>query len=99
MEFLVIYASESGHTRRIAEFAVERVKAKGASARLIEASARIPDLKFSDYTGVVIAGPVYQQRHPEDLISLVKAHAADAANVPSAFVSVSLAAAFPDGDA
>jgi menaquinone-dependent protoporphyrinogen oxidase len=99
MEFLVIYASESGQTRRIAEFSAERAEAKGANARLIEASARIPDLKFSDYTGVIVAGPVYQQRHPEDLISLVKAHAGDAARVPSAFISVSLAAAFPDGDA
>jgi menaquinone-dependent protoporphyrinogen oxidase len=98
MEFLVIYASEGGQTRRIADYIVERIEAKGGTAHLIEASARIPDLKFSDYAGVIVAGPVYQQRHPEDLISLVKAHAAEVASVPSAFVSVSLAAAFPDGE-
>ena len=99
MEFLVIYASEGGHTHRIADFIVERIQAKGATTRLVEASARIPNLKLSDYAGVVVAGPVYQQRHPEDLIAFVKAHAAEAAAVPSAFVSVSLSAAFPDGDA
>ncbi len=98
MKILVIYASENGQTRRIADYIGERIEAKGDTARLIEASASIPDLKFSDYAGIIVAGPVYRERHPEDLISLVKAHAKEVANLPSAFVSVSLAAAFPDGE-
>jgi menaquinone-dependent protoporphyrinogen oxidase len=99
MQFLIVYATVEGHTRRIAEFIKERIEAKGVGTCLLAAGERVRDLHLGDYTGFIAASPVHQQTHAEDLIAFLKAHAAETGGVPSALVSVSLSAAFPDGRA
>jgi menaquinone-dependent protoporphyrinogen oxidase len=97
MEFLVVYATVEGHTQKIAESIAKRIEDKGTNVRLVPATERIADLKLDDYAGVIFAAPVYQQRHPDEFINLIKAHAEQARHVPTALVSVSISAAFPDG--
>ena len=97
MQFLIVYATVDGHTRRIAEFIKDRIEAKGVGTRFLAAGGRVRDLHLGDYTGFIAASPVHQQTHAEDLIAFLKAHAAETGGVPSALVSVSLSAAFPDG--
>jgi menaquinone-dependent protoporphyrinogen oxidase len=97
MQFLIVYATVGGHTRRIAEFIKGRIEEKGGATRLLAAGERVPDLHLGDYTGFIAASPVQQQTHAEDLIAFLKAHAAETGSIPSALVSVSLSAAFADG--
>lgn len=97
MNYLVVYGSLEGHTAKIAVHCAERLGDAGHDVRLIDAVRRVEDLALTDYDACLIAAPVHQQRHPDAVFNFILAHLARLNAMPSAFVSVSLSAAFADG--
>ncbi len=97
MKCLVFYGTAEGHTLKIARNISEMIESAGHEVRLQDAYKRVADIEFGEFDAFVAAAPVHQQRHPDAVIDFIKVHAASLNALPSALVSVSLAAAFEDG--
>jgi menaquinone-dependent protoporphyrinogen oxidase len=95
---LIAYATTEGQTRKIAEFIADRVRSRGHEAELLDtAGARAP-LVQPVYAGALLGGSVHQNRHQGSLMHFAKANSAWLNRIPTAFFSVSLAAAAADED-
>jgi menaquinone-dependent protoporphyrinogen oxidase len=93
-EVPVFYASTEGQTRRIAERMAERLRARGLSSAAIDvAGSAAPMLDWRFVRGAIIGASLHAGRHQKDAVKFVNAHRAELNDRPSAFFSVSLAAA------
>jgi menaquinone-dependent protoporphyrinogen oxidase len=97
MAHLIVYGTVEGHTRKIADAIASQITAAGDTAHLYDASIPIGDLSLDDFRSCIVAAPVHQKRHPDAVVDFVRATVDKLNAMPSAMVSVSLAAAFPDG--
>jgi menaquinone-dependent protoporphyrinogen oxidase len=99
MDILVAYGTIEGHSRKIAEWIEDRVRTNGNNSRVIDASALQGRLDVAGHDAVVIIAPVHQRAHPEAVLDFIFAHRDRLNANPSAFISVSLSAAFDAGQA
>ncbi|MEP2028234.1 MAG: flavodoxin domain-containing protein [Paracoccaceae bacterium] len=97
MEFLVIFESVEGQTRKIAESVEQQIRAAGHGVRLFNAADRLASLSFEGIDKVVLAAPVHERRHPKDFEVLVSANLEELKAHQTLLISVSLKAAFPEG--
>lgn len=88
----VIYASVHGHTATIAARLADAAREAGAQVELVAIGAA-EAMVIRRYDGLILAGPVEWNRHPRALERFAAMHAIALATTPSAFVSVSMAAA------
>ncbi len=97
MNILIAYASTEGQTRKIARYCADYLIGQGHSVELAGASdAR--DAELARFDAVLLSGSVHAGMYQKSLIKLAKSKAAALAQVRSAFMSVSLAAAGTDPD-
>ncbi|WP_413717570.1 flavodoxin domain-containing protein [Silicimonas sp. MF1-12-2] len=96
MKVLILFATEEGHTGRIARFVEEAAARLGHDALLVDADDPA-DLDFDWIDAVILAAPVHQRRHPKTFEALIVAHREELARVRTLLLSVSLSAAFPEG--
>ena len=89
---LVIYASTHGHTAKIAARVADGIRAAGLEADVRDV-ARATDLDAAPYDGVIVGASLHRVHHQREMVDWVKSHRAALAERPSAFFSVSLAAA------
>jgi menaquinone-dependent protoporphyrinogen oxidase len=90
----VFFATSEGQTRRIATRIASVLHDLGLESRAIDMAG--PDAAAIDWThvrGALIGASIHAGKHPKAAERFVRSHAADLASVPSAFFSVSLAAA------
>jgi menaquinone-dependent protoporphyrinogen oxidase len=95
---LIVYSTTEGQTRRIAEFMAGVVREAGLSATMqpVEVAAVSEDGMAADgerADGVLIAASIHVGRHSQAMLRFVQRHAAVLADLPTAFLSVSLSAA------
>lgn len=94
---LLVYATNHGHTGKIATRIAEVMRADGATVELRQIGvASDPDP--AEYDVVILGGSVHAGHHQRSLVDFAKRHARVLSDRPSAFFSVSLAAAEDDGD-
>ena len=95
---LVLHASKHGHTAKIAERVVNRLRESGATvdARDI-AAAEAVDLR--GYDSVVVGASIHAGHHQREITTWIARHATALESAPSAFFSVSLSAAEDDDEA
>ena len=85
------YGTVEGQTARIAEYIAEVIRAHGheaATADLKSSPAVIPE----GFDGVIVAASVHMGKHEGQVADFVRNNRADLERLPSAMVSVSLAA-------
>lgn len=99
MKCFVIFETVEGHTRRVADACVKKIAEMGHEASRHDISKINRDFFLDDCDACLIAAPVHQQRHPDEMINFLKTSADGLNRMPSALISVSLSAAFPDGEA
>lgn len=90
----VFYASTEGQTRRIAEHLADQFLEHGFTSHAIDMAS--PEAETIDWTrvrGAVVGASLHMQKHQRAAHDFVARHADDLNRVPSAFFSVSLAAA------
>ncbi len=97
MNILIAYASTEGQTRKIARYATDYLIGQGHCVELAGAEDAC-DAEFARFDAVLLAGSVHAGNYQKPLIKLAKRKAAALAQVRSAFLSVSLAAAGTDAD-
>jgi menaquinone-dependent protoporphyrinogen oxidase len=97
MIILIVYGTIEGHSRKIAEWIADRVRTNCNNSRVIDASALHAGLDVAGHDAVIIIAPVHQRAHPEAVVNFIFAHRDSLNASPSAFISVSLSAAFETG--
>lgn len=96
MEFLVIFETVEGQTRKIADFAGQQISAAGHGVRLFDTADGSASLSFDGIDKVVLAAPVHERRHPKNFETLIAARLDELKARPTLLLSVSLKAAFPE---
>jgi len=90
----VIYATREGQTRRIAEHVAATLRTREFGVDVINVEEKLPpNFDLESYAGVVVAASVHMGKHERAMIEFVKAHHAQLEQVPTAFLSVSMAEA------
>lgn len=97
MKVLLIYGTTEGQTRKIAEFASERLAEAGHDVEVRD-SRRAANTDLSAFDAVILAGSVHEKRHQESLENFVFAHRSQLSTVPTLLMSVSLSIAFENGE-
>lgn len=97
MRVFVVYGTVEGQTRKIARAIADTAQDKGWRATVFD----MDDLSDADPAGadrVIVAAPIHAGEFPEEIAGWIKANRLRLNAIPTAFVSVSLAAAssFPE---
>jgi menaquinone-dependent protoporphyrinogen oxidase len=94
VEVPVFYASTEGQTRRIAERVADRLRGRGLPASAVDvASPQAAGLDWSGVRGAVLGASLHLGKHQKAAVRFVAANRDRLNAVPSAFFSVSMAAA------
>ena len=97
MRVLIAYGTIEGHSRKVAEWMADRVRSKGHNCRMTDVSALDEKHNIADQDALIVIAPVHQRTHPETVVDWICAYRISLNEKPSAFVSVSLSAAFDAG--
>jgi len=97
MEILIVYETVEGQTRKIVEFIEDRMTSAGHAVRRFNTQDKLGSVSFDGIDKVILAAPVHERRHPKGFEVFVAASRDALKACPTLFVSVSLKAAFPEG--
>lgn len=95
MRILICYGTTEGQTRKIAEFIADIVKKHGHDAALFDAT-EVGEVEASRCQAAILAGSVHMGRYQRPLVHHITRWHETLNAMPSAFVSVSMAAASND---
>lgn len=95
MKILCVYSTTEGHTAKVMEFIASRLRFAGDEVTLLEAAAT-EGLDVTGFDGAILAASVHVGMYQRPLVEFARAHVDWLKRVPSAFLSVSLAAASSD---
>jgi len=90
---LILYASSEGQTRVIAEHVGEYLAARGLDARAEDVEDWTELIEPARFHAVVLVASVHLGCHAREMVGFVKKHRRELEQLPTAFLSVSLAAA------
>jgi menaquinone-dependent protoporphyrinogen oxidase len=91
-DVLIIFASNHGHTGKIALRLTDVIEREGATVHLRSADAA-HELYPSDYDAVVVGASIHAGRYQRKIVDWARTHARWLNEMPAAFFSVCLAAA------
>lgn len=97
-KIFLTYGTTEGQTAKIAEFIADVLRAHGHDVTVLDvkdAAGTIP----AGYDGIVVGASIHMGKHDKHVVDLVKKNQDTLARVPSAFFSVSLAAAGDESEA
>lgn len=97
MKILVAYGSTEGQTRKIAQHAAKILADYGHQADTYNCERRPHGQPIEQFDAMIVAASVHQEDHQEEVVAFATAHKARLETKPSAFISVSISAAFEDG--
>ena len=95
---LIAFTSHEGQTRTIAHHVARQIEDRGPVCRLIDLSEDRFEAGADDCDAAIVAGSIHRGAYDPLLAGFIMRHAASLHQVPSAFLSVSLAAASDDQD-
>ena len=96
MRTLITYGTTEGQTRKIAERAAEHLRGDDIDVQLVDVSELQTDFDIFPFDAVIVAASVHQFQHQTDMVDFIIRHKSWLEDKPSAFISVSLSAAFED---
>ena len=97
MDVLIVYGTNEGQTRKIADWAATYIREREHYIELRDSAASMSDLDLETFHAFIIAASVHQQFHQETVTNFVIAHHQLLNTKPSAFISVSLSAVLEEG--
>ncbi len=92
MRIDIVYGTVEGQTRKIARHIGEALEAEGHEAPIHDA-ADLADYEPEEADAVVVCAPIHAGRYPSAVTHWLKKNSATLNERPSAFISVSMAAA------
>jgi menaquinone-dependent protoporphyrinogen oxidase len=91
MKILILYGTTEGQTRKIAHFIEAILHNAGNQVTIADTTAEPPSPK--EYDAVLIGSSIHMHKYQSSVKNYIKKHVAHLNQMPSAFFSVSLAAA------
>jgi menaquinone-dependent protoporphyrinogen oxidase len=91
-DVLILYASNHGHTGKIAARIADVIERDGAVAHL-RSAASADEVDPADYDAVVVGASIHAEKHQREVVDWARTHANALTRMPGAFFSVCLAAA------
>jgi menaquinone-dependent protoporphyrinogen oxidase len=88
---LIVYATREGHTRKVADYVAERIRANGLPVEVLNAAEIPKRFPLDTYRAAVVCASIHIGVHEREMVHFVKAHRVELAQIPTAFLSVSLA--------
>ncbi|MFN8559832.1 MAG: flavodoxin domain-containing protein [Dehalococcoidia bacterium] len=92
---LALYGTMEGHTATIARFIGDVARDAGWQADVVHAAEAAPDFALTPYDAVIVAASVHNRKFEDDVRDFVRTRRSALLAMPSAFVSVSMAAMRP----
>jgi len=89
----VLYATREGQTKRIAEHAAARLRARGMDVELRSLREEMQRINLAGYSAVILGASVHAGQHEAEAVNFVKANLARLNSMPTAFLSVTLSEA------
>ena len=99
MTILIAYGTIEGQTGKIARFIEATLTEQGYDTELLDTSDSSRDVVWEGIDKVILAGSVHEHRHPRAFEVFIYAHREELNALPTMLASVSLNAAFPEGQA
>lgn len=93
----VLFATREGHTRRIADYLVNRFRSRAVSAEALDVGELPEEFNLGQYAAVVLAAPVHLGEHEPQMVTFVRDNRDLLERMPSGFLSVSLSEAGAEG--
>jgi menaquinone-dependent protoporphyrinogen oxidase len=93
---LLVYGTTEGQTRKIARFVADRLIQKGNQVSTVDAAEQALPPDLCAFDAVLVAASIHAGRYQSAVIGFVRENLAALSARPSAFLSVSLAAASKD---
>ena len=93
---LVVYGTTEGQTRKIAEYIADNLKERGVEFDLVDSATASATLTQPVYVAAIACGSLHQHKFQGALVHFLRENKAWLDGIPTAFVSVSLAAALKD---
>lgn len=97
MSVLVAYGTIEGQTGKIARYVQKLIEDAGHQTILFDTSNQIDDVDFDGVDRVILAASVHERRHPKSFEVFVSGHQNQLEKRRLLLLSVSLSAAFPEG--
>jgi len=98
VKILVLYGTTEGQTRKVCEFIAARLRTAGDDVSLVDAAAMPAKIALADFDGAIVAASLHIGQYQGTVVRFARANHAWLNQTPSAFVSVSLAAADSDSE-
>lgn len=98
MNILVLYSTTEGQTKKVAGRIAAISREAGHEAVLRDMASDQPTPPLGSFDAVICAASVHQGYHQVSAIDFVSAYASELNERLSAFVSISLSAAVPEGE-
>jgi menaquinone-dependent protoporphyrinogen oxidase len=95
---LIVYASQHGQTRRVAQRIATTLLQRGHAAELIDAEHTPPTLDLRDVEAVLVGSPVIGSQYRPSVVRFARKHREQLQRLPTAFFSVGLAVASRTSD-
>lgn len=94
MNFLIVYGTTEGQTRKIAEFVADRIAKRGHTIATVDAtSEHARELTLREFDGVIVAASLHAGIYQAAIEAFVRKHHETLNSLCTAFFSVSLGAA------
>lgn len=97
MQVLIAYGTVEGQTAKIAKHLKARIEGAGHSVVFCNTDDPVLVTDFDGIDRIICAASVHERRHPKAFEAYLAAHRDELNARPTLLVSVSLRAAFPDG--
>lgn len=99
LSVLVLFATVEGQTGKIAKFVARQVKKAGLDVVVANVSDEMATVSYDGGDTVILAASVHERRHPQTFETLISADRVTSADRRTLLLSVSLNAAFEEGQA
>lgn len=97
MTILIAFGTVEGQTRKVAQFVDDQLRKAGQDTVLFDTNERTEEVTFDGVDKVILAASVHERRHPKPFEIFVASSHKELEKRPTLFLSISLKAAFPDG--
>jgi len=94
MKLLIVYGTTEGQTRKICEYLRDKAKDDGQEVTIVDSTG--PDVDPSSFDAVLIGGSLHAEKYQASVKHYVQEHHKTLNKMPTAFLSVSLAAIHDD---
>ncbi len=97
MTVLIAYGSIEGQTKKVAKYVEDLIRDAGAKVTVFDTGDRSQEPALEAVDQVILAASVHERRHPKDFETFVFSNRKELAEKQVLLVSVSLKAAFENG--